>query len=262
MKIPSEIPQLQDTVDGNSQGNSHSLGDHDSASLKDELNKSLDVDRKKRQQLILKNPEFQIKQEIEDEKQNIKVETLIRRELANSINIKDLLKLKISSKDLKNPIHSLFRWILLIFYKENPDLYNWLEFKEQILEKNNGEDLVNRFGYQNVMYITRLEGEKTKFLLNLKQKILEENGQPEVAKNVLIKIFDMVEIVYKIYEHAKGINHLVDELIKQEDNINQYKVEIQKINHHIQETKISLKSLENKSQNDENLSQNDEIVKE
>ncbi|CAD8202536.1 unnamed protein product [Paramecium octaurelia] len=262
MKIPSEIPQQKDTLEGNSWGNSHSQGDQDSASLKDELNKSIELGRKKRQQLVLENPEFQIKQEIEDEKQNIKVETLIRRDVASAIHIKDLLKLKISSKDIKNPIHSLFRWILLIFYKADPELYNWPEFKEQILEKNHGQDLVNRLGYQNVVHITYLDGEKTKFLLNLKQKILEENGQPEAAKNALIKIFDIVEIVYKTHEHAKGINHLVGELLKQEDNINNYKEEIKKVNHQIQEAKSSLKSLESKSQNDENLSQNDEIVQE
>ncbi|CAD8121811.1 unnamed protein product [Paramecium sonneborni] len=262
MKIPSEIPQSHDTADINSQENSHSIGDHESASLKDELNKSLDLGRKKRQQLTLENPEFQIKQDIEDEKQNIKVETLIRRQLATSINLKDLLKLKISQKDIKNHIHSLFRWILLIFYRENPDLYNWSEFKEQILEKNDGQDLINRLGYQNVVNITHLDAEKTQFLLNLRQKILEENASPEVAKNALIQIFDIVEVIYKIYEHTNRINNLVDKLIKQEDNIKNYNEEIKKINHEIQQAKRSLKSLENKSQDDDNQFQNDEIIKE
>lgn len=45
----------------------------DTNSLKDDLNKSIELGRKKRKQLTLENPEFQIKQEIEDEKQNIKV---------------------------------------------------------------------------------------------------------------------------------------------------------------------------------------------
>lgn len=42
-----------------------------------------------------------------------------------------LVKLKLGGKEDNNPVHSLFRWIMLIFYAENPDLYSWHEFKVQ-----------------------------------------------------------------------------------------------------------------------------------
>lgn len=69
-------------------------------------------------------------------------------------------------------------------------------------------------GYQNVIHITSLDAEKTKFLLNHKDAILELNAKPDEARNVLVKIFDIIEIVLKTYEHAQKINSLVDELLK------------------------------------------------
>lgn len=44
------------------------------------------------------------------------------------------MKLKLTIKDSSNPLHSLFRWFLLIFYKENPEMYNWSEFKVKSLK--------------------------------------------------------------------------------------------------------------------------------
>ncbi|CAD8119523.1 unnamed protein product [Paramecium sonneborni] len=251
MNVPINYSEQRAQTETYSSGFTQSIENLDSNSLKEDLNKSLELGRKKRKQLTLENPEFQIKQEIEDEKQNIKVQTHIRRGVADALKIQDLLKLKISVKDNNNPIHSLFRWFLLILYKENPEMYNWPEFKKQVLEKNNGQDLRNRLGYQSVIHITALEGEKTKYLLNLRKTIIEQNSKPEEVQHVLVKIFDIVEIVYKTHEHAKKINHLVDDLLKQENQIKQFKNEIEKVNQEIQEAKSSLKKLESKSLNDE-----------
>ncbi|CAD8104846.1 unnamed protein product [Paramecium sonneborni] len=226
-----------------SQGLTQSFENLDSSSLKEDLNKSIELGRKKRKQLTFENPEFQIKQDIEDEKQNIKVQTLIRRGLADALKIQDLLKLKITAKDTNNPIQSLFRWFMLILYKENPELYNWTEFRKQVLEKNNGQDLRNRLGYQSVIHITAIEGEKTRYLLNLRKKIIEQNSKPEEVQYVLVKIFDIIEIVYKIHEHARKINQLVDDLLKQENIIKQYINEIEKVNQNIQEAKSNLKKI-------------------
>lgn len=65
-----------------------------------------------------------------------------------------------------------------------------------------------------MVHITHLEGEKTKFLLNLKNSILSANKKPEEGYAVLVKIFDIIEIVYKTHEHAKRVNLLVDDVIK------------------------------------------------
>ncbi|CAD8089607.1 unnamed protein product [Paramecium primaurelia] len=251
MNVPIEYSEQRAKTEANSYGFSQSIENLDTNSLKEDLNKSIELGRKKRKQLTLQNPEFQIKQEIEDEKQNIKVQTLIRRGVADSLKISDLLKLKISAKDNNNPIHSLFRWCMLIFYKENPEMYSWQEFKKQVIEKNNGLDLRNRLGYQSVIHITSLEGEKTKYLLNLKKTILEQNSKPEELHHVLVKIFDIIEIIYKTHEHAKRINHLVNDLLMQEQKIKQYKDEIDKVNQEIQIAKSNLKNLESKSLNDE-----------
>ncbi|CAD8090932.1 unnamed protein product [Paramecium primaurelia] len=251
MNDPMLYSQQRAQTETNSLGFSQSLENLDTNSLKEDLNKSIELGRKKRKQLTLDNPEFNIKQEIEDEKQNIKVQTLIRRGLADALKIQELLKLKITAKDNNNQIHSLFRWCMLILYKENPEIYNWSEFRKQVLEKNNGQDLRNRLGYQSVIHITSLEGEKTKYLLNLKKPILEQNSKPEEVQHVLLKIFDIVEIIYKTHEHAKRINQLVDNLLMQESKIKQYKEEIDKVNQEIQVAKSSLKSLESKSLDDE-----------
>ncbi|CAK59292.1 unnamed protein product (macronuclear) [Paramecium tetraurelia] len=251
MNVPIEYSEQRAKTEANSQAFSQSLDNLDTNSLKEDLNKSIEVGRKKRKQLTLENPEFQIKQEIEDEKQNIKVQTLIRRGVADSLKITDLLKLKISAKDNNNPVHSLFRWCMLILYKENPDMYNWSEFKKQVLEKNGGSDFRNRLGYQSVIHITPLEGEKTKYLLTLKKAIVEQNSKPEELQHVLVKIFDIIEIVYKTHEHAKRINHLVDDLLMQEQKIKQYRDEIDTVNKEIQLAKSNLKNLESKSLNEE-----------
>lgn len=105
--------------------------------VKDKLNQSLAEYRKKRNKAILDNPEYMIKEQIKEEKQNIIMQNKTRATIAKALNLHEfsklpciiIAKLKLTNKDKEHPIHSLFRWFMLVFYKEDPAHYEYTEFK-------------------------------------------------------------------------------------------------------------------------------------
>lgn len=64
------------------------------------------------------------------------------------------------------------------------------------------------------MHLTILEGEKTLYLLNHKDDILKANLKCEECYPLLVKLFDVVELVYKTHGHSRNINKLIDEVVK------------------------------------------------
>ncbi|KAM3133786.1 hypothetical protein pb186bvf_014049 [Paramecium bursaria] len=219
---------------------------------KDQLNKSLDACRKQRNMLVINDPESQIKEEIKDTKRKIIIQNQTRQYITDNINIEELSnpfqqklgKLKIDRYDLQNPIHSLFRWMLLILYRTDPVYYTWPQFKNEVFKNDKGKDLKNRLGLMNLLSITKLESEKTKYLLNIQKQITDTLSSNKKIQYTIDQIFDVITIIDSQCESANKIKQLEIDLFNKQEEIRKHKEEIDKYNSIIQETKKSLRSLD------------------
>ncbi|KAM3140868.1 hypothetical protein pb186bvf_007095 [Paramecium bursaria] len=188
-----------------------------------------------------KKTESQIQEEIKEFKSQIKKLNQMRLTEATSLNPAEIAKLVMKNKDQESPVNEVFLWILQVIYKEAASNYYWNNFKEQVFEKDKGEDIKKRLGLIKAVDMKKDEIDKTASLLKLKDKIMGSpllNANLKVQFEIIFKIIDLImqteECGIRVHEKEKEIIKILNEKSKIEQDLNRNENKLKAIHDRIE----------------------------